>query len=489
MASPFACSSGQDEAVGTRAAAISTGCNLEHVGEPCDPDPTTLGGECTGVCTLTATSGGFPSATCVALATLSDNDGKICGTPANKRSSCKRTCKSGVCQLESTPGAQAAVGTACKPSDDGSGGFNSTICDGACDASGNCQFLFMDRCPRGTAAGGCALAFCDPLDAKSCKDLPLAKDTTCNDGNACTTADACDGSGKCGGSPTSPGSACPGDGNPCTAEACDGSGKCASTPVTPGTACTSDGDACTVDQCDATGKCAHTARDCDDGDPCTVDSCKSFGAGAGCQHAPKCTGDACNTASCDATTGACSLVPITCTDFDPCTTDTCVLPGGCKFTAIPSCGDAGVDSGPVDTGTPDTGTPDTGTPDTAAPDTGTPDTGKPDTGTITDSAITDTAMPDTAMPDTAMPDTASEPDTAMVDSGTAPDTATEPDTGAIGDSASASDADDDAAVTPDAPVELNSGCGCRTTGTSRSPYALAGLATFALVAFRRRRRA
>jgi hypothetical protein len=52
---------------------------------------------------------------------------------------------------------------------------------------------------------------------------------------------------------------------------------------------------------------------------------------------PACTGDNCDTSTCNTTTGACDLTPINCDDNNACTTDTCDPASGCVHTPVVPC--------------------------------------------------------------------------------------------------------------------------------------------------------
>lgn len=129
-----------------------------------------------------------------------------------------------------------------------------------------------------------------------------------------------------------------------------------------------------------------------------------------------------------------------------------------------SCGDAGVDTGPIDTGAPDTAVADTAVADTAGAD-----TAVADTGVAGDTASTDTGAPaeDTGAPaeDTGAP---------------------AEDTGGTTTDATTDDSGDDGGITPG--TEDSGGCGCETPG-SRAATGSPLLLLLGLLSLRRRRSA
>jgi hypothetical protein len=115
-------------------------------------------------------------------------------------------------------------------------------------------------------------------------------------------------------------------GDKCREAACSNDGKCVDGPAK---VCKDDQPCAAVACNPATGTCEATpdkeAEACEDNDLCTVDGVCAEGV---CVGKPKCTDDACRSASCDA--GKCSYVakaplPTTCDDGDLCTeADACV---------------------------------------------------------------------------------------------------------------------------------------------------------------------
>ena len=105
--------------------------------------------------------------------------------------------------------------------------------------------------------GQCATGECNPSTG-SCRAVPLADSTLCDDGNGCTTLDRCS-SGVCTAGTARDCSAFTDD---CNVGMCDAlSGTCGAVPVTDGTFC-NDGDSCTVgDSCSA-GVCTGTNTCC-----------------------------------------------------------------------------------------------------------------------------------------------------------------------------------------------------------------------------------
>lgn len=455
-----ACSSGggdrESEKVAAKREAITGACSLLVVGAPCDPG---TGHECDGECSITAGTGGT-TVTCTPTSSLTANDGKVCGTAADRTSDCAKACAGHDCI---TVPATVTDGNTCKPSD---GGF-SRICDGVCEA-GTCNRR-STFCPFDTNTTDCVYNFCNAKTG-ACTDIShpaggtcsvtggsQCHDYACNDtgtcmdkgpspvtkgcftGSACTTGDHCDGSGTCTGTPVTCSTSMP-----CHTASCDPTAGCVTTP-TSGGSCTPTSK-CFLDGTCASGACKGTTpKDCSSHDPCTIDGCVD--ATGACTHRPKCTApDACHISACDAVSGACSTSAKNCDDGDPCTTDGCSLPSGaCTHTPIAGCSDAGTDSATTDSGT----TIDSGT--------------NVDSGTAKDSGTTS----DTGSMDTGG-DSSGSLDGAGVDGG------------------------DDTGIDNSGDLNLKSGCGCRTAGDGSSTDALRVLgiaAVAAVVVARRRRRA
>ncbi|MSQ84753.1 MAG: hypothetical protein EXR77_18090 [Myxococcales bacterium] len=225
----------------------------------------------------------------------------------------------------------------------------------------------------------CTKDSCDPK--QGCAHDPAT--APCDDGNKCTTDDVCTLAGICAGAKK----ACD-DNVGCTYDACDAaSGNCSNAPqdktcddknscttdICATTGCANkpndagkcdDNNECTTDTC-VSGACksanacqCQTNADCDDKNPCTTDAC---GAGKctytnapvtqGCESANKCVeqstatcqngvcaggklkvcaGDACTSASCNASTGQCESIPKA--DGAPCDADAngCTTKDACK---------------------------------------------------------------------------------------------------------------------------------------------------------------
>jgi len=322
-----ACSSGETgpggndgEALGSVSQAITTACNTQTLGLPCDPDG--AGGpklECEGVCGIATT--GVVRCTAVPAGTL---DGVTCGTASGVGDvACTRYCSGKTCLAAIAP-----LGTACRPN------LNSDPCDGQCDGTGKCDSLGAAACTFGRDEQLCKFATCNFSNATQCKTQNLTRNTLCSVSDACSLG-TCNSSGVCVAGPTA---GCD-DGNSCTDDACDSvGGGCLGTPNN-ANAC-SDGNACFTGEHCAAGKCiaGTTPVDCDDSNECTADSCDP---NTGCAHIAKsCSdGDACTADSCDAATGACSSVPVSCVDADPCTVDACDTVTGCSHVNI-NCDDA-----------------------------------------------------------------------------------------------------------------------------------------------------
>ena len=270
-------------------------------------DPRCTGGACDGKGACQATT--WPDAT------PCDADGSPC--------SVDDVCETGICQPGKPFDCSAGVGpcqlAACTDVagkatcsvtavPGGSACEDGSFCtvDTTCDASGTCQ----GGTPRSCAelSGPCMTASCDEL-VDACGAKPKAAGLPCNDGKFCTETEACDDKGACA---TVQLRACPdGPVGSCKVGLCDeGASACAL-------------------------KLAQASTPCDDGDPCTVgESCGATGTCGGAK--PKaCAGDACNAASCEASTGLCKLLPLQasapCDDGKACTTkDSCNGAGGCK---------------------------------------------------------------------------------------------------------------------------------------------------------------
>jgi hypothetical protein len=413
--------------------AITTACTLEHVGAPCDPG--TGGGECAGVCALVIGSFGT-TVGCVKASSIAANDGKVCGTAANKMSDCTKTCVAGTCT--SLP---AAKGTPCKPSDD-SFTAQTTICDGSCQlpaGSGEMTCVALaTTCPKDTDTNDCVYNFCDAKSG-ACTDIPHPSGATCADGNVCTN-NACDDKGTC--TVTSFASA--------------------TTRCITGLACTT-GDHCTG----TSGECVGDPVVCTPGPVCTTTSCvepsgctSTVTPGASCTPTSKCfTAGTCSSA------GACTgTTPLDCNDHDPCTTDGCADATGCTHAPIVGCG---VDSGVTDTGAIDSGT-------------------IVDSGSVVDSGgATDSG---------AIADSGTGKDSGVGDGGKKDSGSTGGDSGSSLDGAT--DDGGDGGVDDNADVSLSNGCGCRVAGDSDGDSgahtrfaSIAVAAGVAAILARRRRRA
>ena len=166
-------------------------------------------------------------------------------------------------------------------------GGSADTADAAVDAGPKCTVATAAKdCDDGLF---CTADLCDPI--KGCQHE--AKKGACDDGDKCTTKDQCVGN-KCVGLPAQPTVTC-NDGNACTIDGCDKAKGCTHKAATAGSAC-KDNNPCTTGKC-KDGSCASVPlppEACDDGDPCTQDGCYP---GAGCTHAKKADGVACDLAS------------------------------------------------------------------------------------------------------------------------------------------------------------------------------------------------
>jgi len=319
-----ACSSeypGPNESVASTSEAITTACDINTIGLPCDPDgPTRPATECQGICAIVQTG----SAMCIGIAeaSLANLDGRVCGNAGGiGNAACARHCQGVSCLT--TP---ALAGAACRPTS------KSAPCDGQCNGAGTCTPI-ASPCDFGRDGQLCTFKSCNFVNATSCQTLGLLPRTNCDTGTACEL-------GFCAGKVCTSGGArgCD-DGNSCTDDSCDAqNGSCVGTPDDANTC--SDGNACTVGDFCASGACkpGSTQVNCDDNDPCTIDGCDPK---TGCTHGAKCSnGDACTITACDHEIGKCgSTTPLNCDDDDPCTVDACDSKTGCSHTPM-NCDDS-----------------------------------------------------------------------------------------------------------------------------------------------------
>src|SRR4029078_7918881 len=102
---------------------------------------------------------------------------------------------------------------------------------------------------------------------------PVAAGTTCADANLCNGSETCNATGTCvAGTPV-----VTDDSNPCTTDACNTTtGAVTHGPVARGTSC-GDGNACTGgERCNSPGTCVPgTPIVTNDNNPCTTDTCNS----------------------------------------------------------------------------------------------------------------------------------------------------------------------------------------------------------------------
>ena len=170
-----------------------------------------------------------------------------------------------------------------------------------CDGAGTCVGATAKTCAE--ASDACSTGQCDEVK-DLCAKVPKAATIGCDDAQFCTVSDQCDGAGKCVGSP-----------QPCVAGTCllpkcdEAIDKCTTTPMVAGSTCT-DNNACTAaDKCDAASKCVGSAP-------------------------VACTGDACNDSACNPLSGKCEPKPkantTACDDAQKCTVgDKCDGVGKC----------------------------------------------------------------------------------------------------------------------------------------------------------------
>ncbi len=233
------------------------------------------------------------------------------------------------------------------------------------------------RCHQGDCAECNEAADCDdgnPCTSDVCDTAAgtcshVASAGACNDGNACTRTDVCMGGACVGMDPTD----CSSGGPECRQPAgtCNpATGACEYPPSTLGTVCTADGNPCSDDVCDGAGGCIHPNRPngsaCTDSSACTqTDVCQNGAcvgsnpvacntppgqcyetagscnpSDASCTYSPSPTTRACNDANtCTHTdrcngVGGCSGTAYSCNDANACTSDTCDGNGGCSYSAV-----------------------------------------------------------------------------------------------------------------------------------------------------------
>ncbi|MBL8785934.1 MAG: hypothetical protein JNJ59_13620 [Deltaproteobacteria bacterium] len=302
-----------------------------------DGDPCTVGdfcgsGSCNAGPALTCKSDGnaCTSDTCVsgqgcvypALAdTTACSDGNACTTGDR--------CQAGVCRPGAAPdcndnnpctndGCDTELGCYHAPRtgacDDGSACTSASTCvDGQCRGT-----VYLD-CDD---ANPCTVDSCDPQTG--CKNVTIANNTPCDDGDACSTGETCQ-SGTCLAQTLV---TCD-DQNPCTTETCLPEQGCVSFPKSG--AC-EDGNQCTgPDTCQASACLSGPALNCNDNNPCTQDSCDPA---TGCKHTPLSVGS-CDDGDLCTGNGTCSAgqclrgQPISCEDGNPCTDGVCDPAQGC----------------------------------------------------------------------------------------------------------------------------------------------------------------
>ena len=316
-------------------------CELVDAPVECDPG---VGGDCqantcnadTGACELVALETGVPcddgsvctpddvcvGGLCISEKKLSCEDGDPCtaaecdpivgctfapltGNPCDDGQQCTAddACLEGAC----LPGKSIC---ACEADADCADG---DLCNGIeiCDTSG-APATWACKTKPGTVVScsgktQCTGEVCEPLSG-TCKSVPSADGTACNDDDVCSHDDACAG-GLCQGVAYE----CD-DFKDCTIDACDGLGGCLTTVV--GGTCLIDGTCRAKGELNPVNTClwcdtavpegwSSTLAACSDGDPCTV-------------------GDVC-----DAQGGCVSDPPVLCDDGLACTTDQCDGLGGC----------------------------------------------------------------------------------------------------------------------------------------------------------------
>jgi hypothetical protein len=221
-----------EPAPGENRSAITTACNLDTIGLPCDPDgPAGAKLECEGVCAIAVS--GLVTCRTVVTGTL---DGVVCGTSAGVGdAACRRYCSGKTCLNSNAP-----QGAACRPNS------KSNPCEGQCDGAGKCAALGDVACTFGREGQLCKFDTCDFADSSRCLIKNLSRNTLCSDADACSIG-KCNAVGVCVAGPTI---GCD-DGNACTDDSCDpNDGGCVGTNNDDNTC--SDGNACfTGERCSA----------------------------------------------------------------------------------------------------------------------------------------------------------------------------------------------------------------------------------------------
>ncbi len=200
-----------------------------------------------------------------------------------------------------------------------------------CQSNAECSAQAIGPCVRGVCEAG------------SCRVVPVADHTPCDDADLCTLETEC-AAGVCQGGFTR---GCE-DGNACTADSCDPQTGCRHTPLPAQSAC-DDGDPCTQgDACSADGVCAGDVRpEC----VCAYDAdCAPHEDGNLCNGVLRCVegrcrvdlttvvtcgkAGACRKHTCNPSTGQCAtaLLPdgSACSDKNPCTLGDACDGGTCR---------------------------------------------------------------------------------------------------------------------------------------------------------------
>jgi Dictyostelium (slime mold) repeat/Galactose oxidase, central domain len=186
-----------------------------------------------------------------------------------------------------------------------------------CDDAGACV---ASAVPEVDDDNACTDDLCDP--AQGVIHVPVAANTSCEDGDLCNGYETCDGAGTCvPGMPVDVD-----DGDPCSEDLCDiPTGTVTHVAKDEGESCSADPCA-SGDTCQAGACVPGPAPLADDGNPCTIDVCDPETGGL--LHYPHINGTPCNLNACEGggtcEGGECVSGPVPTVDDDnACTIDVC----------------------------------------------------------------------------------------------------------------------------------------------------------------------